>query len=76
MLGSNIFFFKLVLPAAFLHGMANFRGMKPLFKSYSLAPWIEMQLQTWTTADDEPPIKVFERGFDVCVCVRVNVDSE
>ena len=51
-----------VLPAAALHAMGNFRGKKPLFKWASAAPWVEMQLQAWSTADDAPPSKVIMNG--------------
>mmetsp|Transcript_22992 Transcript_22992/g.47041 ORF Transcript_22992/g.47041 Transcript_22992/m.47041 type:complete len:225 (-) Transcript_22992:223-897(-) len=54
---------RLLLPAACLHGMGNFRGKKPLFKWASHTPWVEMQLQAWSTADDAPPAKVITNGM-------------
>ena len=38
-------------------------GKKPLFKWGSVTPWVEMQLQAWSTSDDAPPTKV------LCVCL-------
>ena len=61
-LGKPMPAWKMVLPAAFLHGMANFRGKKPLFKWGSSAPWVEMQLQAWSTADDAPAGRVIANG--------------
>lgn len=43
-LGMNMALWKILLPALFIHGMANFRGMKPIFKWKSSTPWSEMQL--------------------------------
>eukprot|EP00571_Detonula_confervacea_P012469 CAMPEP_0172306318 /NCGR_PEP_ID=MMETSP1058-20130122/7411_1 /TAXON_ID=83371 /ORGANISM="Detonula confervacea, Strain CCMP 353" /LENGTH=1113 /DNA_ID=CAMNT_0013018159 /DNA_START=164 /DNA_END=3502 /DNA_ORIENTATION=- len=42
--GVNLPQWKILSPAVFIHGMANFRGMKPIFKWNSSTPWSEMQL--------------------------------
>jgi len=46
-LGMNIAAWKMLLPALLIHGMANFRGMKPIFKWKSSTPWSEMQLTSF-----------------------------
>lgn len=46
-LGVNTPLWKILGPAVFIHGMANFRGMKPIFKWGSSTPWSEMQLYPW-----------------------------
>eukprot|EP00978_Attheya_sp_CCMP212_P009171 scaffold21618_cov63-Attheya_sp.AAC.13 len=51
-LGVTMPTWKMLAPAVFIHGMANFRGMKPIFKWNSSTPWSEMQLSPWNTADD------------------------
>ena len=43
-LGQKMPLWKLLLPATIIHGMANLRGMKPIFKWNSSTPWAEMQL--------------------------------
>lgn len=43
-LGVNLPQWQILGPAVFIHGMANFRGMKPIFKWNSSTPWSEMQL--------------------------------
>ena len=43
-LGRDIGLAAMLGPAVFIHGMANFRGMKPVFKWNSSKPWAEMQL--------------------------------
>lgn len=45
LLSSIISTINILLPSLFLHGMANFRGMKPLFVWDSSRPWDEIQLQ-------------------------------
>mmetsp|Transcript_1476 Transcript_1476/g.3330 ORF Transcript_1476/g.3330 Transcript_1476/m.3330 type:complete len:842 (-) Transcript_1476:145-2670(-) len=42
--GDNLPQWKIIGPAVFLHAMANFRGMKPIFKWNSSTPWSEMQI--------------------------------
>jgi TRAP-type C4-dicarboxylate transport system permease small subunit len=60
-----------------LHAMGNFRGKKPLFKWACSHPWVEMQLQAWSTADDAPPYKVIMNGslclFWLSILVRVMI---
>ena len=46
-LGVQTPLWKILGPAVFIHGMANFRGMKPIFKWGSSTPWSEMQLYPW-----------------------------
>mmetsp|Transcript_787 Transcript_787/g.1715 ORF Transcript_787/g.1715 Transcript_787/m.1715 type:complete len:833 (-) Transcript_787:174-2672(-) len=46
-LGIKMPLWKILGPAVFIHGMANFRGMKPIFKWNSSTPWSEMQLYPW-----------------------------
>lgn len=74
-LGRPIPYWRIVMPAAILHAMGNFRGKKPLFKWASGTPWVEMQLQAWSTADDAPPSKVIMNGclglFWLSILVRV-----
>lgn len=48
-LGQKTPLWQLLLPAAVIHGMANFRGKKPIFKWNSATPWSEMQLSPHTT---------------------------
>jgi hypothetical protein len=46
-LGMDLPTWKILLPAIVIHGMANFRGKKPVFKWNSATPWSEMQLFPW-----------------------------
>lgn len=77
-LGRPLPYWRIILPATVLHAMGNFRGKKPLFKWASGTPWVEMQLQAWSTADDAPPSKVIMNGclglFWLSILVRVLVD--
>jgi len=50
-LGERMSWFRLLAPAVILHSMANFRGMKPVFKWASSSPWTEMQLQALSAPD-------------------------
>ena len=43
-LGQKMPLWRLLLPATIVHSMANLRGMKPIFKWNSSAPWAEMQI--------------------------------
>ena len=45
---------KILGPAVFIHGMANFRGMKPIFKWNSASPWSEMQINQLSRESDVP----------------------
>ena len=42
-LGVNIGVVGMLSPAVFIHGMANFRGMKPVFKWNCDKPWSEVR---------------------------------
>lgn len=48
-LGVDLPVWKILLPAVVIHGMANFRGKKPVFKWNSATPWSEMQLFPWNS---------------------------
>lgn len=50
-LGERMSWIRLLAPAVILHSMANFRGMKPIFKWASSSPWTEMQLQALSAPD-------------------------
>jgi hypothetical protein len=43
-LGLDIPTWKMILPAAFVHAVANLKGKKPIFKFNSSAPWTELGL--------------------------------
>jgi hypothetical protein len=62
-LGVDASSWHLVLPAAILHGMANFRGMKPLFKSNSATPWSEMQLSPLSSAGPSTLLELIKKGY-------------
>jgi len=51
-LGMDLPLWRVLSPSIALHAFANFRGMKPMFKWGSSAPWSEMQLAPWSLADD------------------------
>ena len=51
-LGINLPIWKIVGPAILIHGLANFRGMKPIFKWNSSTPWSEMQLSPFKIGSD------------------------
>lgn len=50
--GIDLSIWKIVGPAIVIHGLANFRGMKPIFKWNSSTPWSEMQLPPFKTGSD------------------------
>mmetsp|Transcript_13305 Transcript_13305/g.19149 ORF Transcript_13305/g.19149 Transcript_13305/m.19149 type:complete len:412 (+) Transcript_13305:270-1505(+) len=50
-LGVNMPLWKMLSLPVFIHGMANFRGMKPIFKWNSATPWSEMQLSPLDMSD-------------------------
>ncbi|KAL7501282.1 hypothetical protein ACHAWT_011087 [Skeletonema menzelii] len=50
--GIDLPIWKIVGPAIVIHGLANFRGMKPIFKWNSSTPWSEMQLPPFKTGSD------------------------
>ena len=63
LLGVDLPLWRILLPAVFIHGMANFRGMKPLFKWNSSTPWSEMQLSPWDVADDSTLGQMVSKGL-------------
>ena len=63
LLGVDLPLWRILLPAVFIHGMANFRGMKPLFKWNSSTPWSEMQLSPWNVADDSTLGQMISKGL-------------
>ncbi len=50
--GIDLPIWKIVGPAIVIHGLANFRGMKPFFKWNSSTPWSEMQLSPFKIGSD------------------------
>ena len=62
-LGVTMAQWQMLLPAVLIHGMANLRGMKPLFKWNSATPWSEMQLSPWNTADHSTLPQLINKGF-------------
>jgi hypothetical protein len=62
-LGVDMALWQILFPAVFVHGMANFRGMKPIFKWNSATPWSEMQLLPWNAADDSTLPELVNKGF-------------
>lgn len=50
-IGVNLPMWKILGPAVFIHGMANFRGKKPIFKWNSSTPWSEMQINQLKRGD-------------------------
>ncbi|KAI2497816.1 STAS domain containing protein [Fragilaria crotonensis] len=62
-LGVNMAQWQMLVPAVLIHGMANLRGMKPLFKWNSATPWSEMQLSPWNAADDSTLPQLINKGF-------------
>jgi hypothetical protein len=63
LLGVNMPLWKMLLPAVVVHGMANFRGMKPIFKWNSGTPWSEMQLSPLHIPDSSSLPKLLNKGF-------------
>ena len=55
-LGVNLPTWKILAPGVFIHAMANFRGMKPIFKWHSSTPWSEMQLSQLRKGDGNSDI--------------------
>lgn len=62
-LGVDMPLWKILCNAVLFHGMANFRGMKPIFKWNSATPWSEMQLSPWNVADDSTLPQLLNKGF-------------
>lgn len=55
--------FKIIFPAVFVHGMANFRGKKPVFKWSSSTPWLELQMSPWNVASGSTMFQILKKGF-------------
>jgi len=51
-LGLNMPLWRMLLPAVFIHGLANLKGMKPIFKWNSSTPWSEIQMSPWYIRDN------------------------
>ena len=62
-LGAEMSTWWILAPAVIVHGMANFRGMKPIFKWNSATPWSEMQLFPWSAADASTLPQLVSKGF-------------
>eukprot|EP00977_Amphora_coffeiformis_P003432 scaffold638_cov168-Amphora_coffeaeformis.AAC.14 len=63
LLGANVPLWRLLLPAAVFHGMANMRGKKPVFRWGSSTPWSEMQLSPLHILDASTLPKLLSKGF-------------
>jgi hypothetical protein len=70
-LGLAMPLWRILFPAALLHGMANFRGMKPIFKWNSSTPWSEMQMSPWKTAEDSSFLKVDSKTFSKMMWITI-----
>ena len=62
-LGVDTPLWQMLLPAVVIHGMANFRGMKPIFKWNAATPWSEMQLSALNVADSSTLSQLASKGF-------------
>lgn len=63
LLGVNLPLWRLLFPAALIHGMANMRGKKPVFRWGSSTPWSEMQLSPLHVLDASTLPKILSKGF-------------
>jgi len=63
LLGMDMPLWKMLAPAVVIHGMANFRGMKPIFKWNSATPWSEMQLSPLSMPDSSTLPQLLSKGF-------------
>jgi len=63
LLGLEMPMWKLLLPAVVIHGMANFRGKKPIYRWGSATPWAEMQLPAFHVPDSSSLPKLLTKGF-------------
>ena len=63
LLGMDMPLWKLLFPAALIHGMANMRGKKPVFRWGSATPWSEMQLSPLHVLDASTLPKLLSKGF-------------
>ena len=63
LLGVDMPLWKLLFPAVLIHGMANFRGKKPLYRWGSATPWSEMQLPALHILDSSSLPQLLQKGF-------------
>ena len=63
LLGVDYKTWQVLFPAVVLHAMANFRGMKPIFKWNSATPWSEMQLSPLNKADPSTLLQLLKKGY-------------
>lgn len=70
-LGVHVPLWRMLAPAVFIHGMANFRGMKPIFRWNSSTPWSEMQLSPWYETDTSSLSQIMMKGFQKLVWLTV-----
>ena len=60
---NDLFSWKVIAPAVIFHGMANFRGMKPIFKWNSSTPWSEIQMSPWNAMHGLSSSQLIQKGF-------------
>jgi len=70
-LGVHVPIWRMLAPAVFFHAMANFRGMKPIFKWNSSTPWSEMQLSPWNVADNSTLIQILSKGLTQLIWLSI-----
>jgi len=63
LLGVDLPVWRMLLPATIVHGMANLRGMKPIFKWNSATPWSEMQLSPLNVPDASTLPQLLKKGY-------------
>jgi len=62
-LGANMSMLWVLAPAVIVHGMANLRGKKGIFKWNSATPWSEMQLSPLSSTDASTLPELASKGF-------------
>ena len=63
-LGVQVATWRMILGAVLVHAMANFRGMKPVYKWNAATPWSEVQLSPWWGGEDSStPVQMAHRGL-------------
>ena len=63
LLGVRMPLWKLLFPAVLIHGMANFRGKKPVYRWGSATPWSEMQLPAFHVLNSLSLSQLLSKGF-------------
>jgi hypothetical protein len=63
LLGVEYKTWQILAPAVVIHAMANFRGMKPIFKWNASTPWSEMQLSPLSVADSSTLLQILKKGY-------------